>query len=62
MSDTTPVVEAPPIEPAADRSSPAVAPMESRPAAQAEARHATAPAAASIGILLINLGTPESTC
>ncbi|MDE1974819.1 MAG: ferrochelatase [Hyphomicrobiales bacterium] len=60
MSETTPVVEAPPIEPSSNGSSPAVAPKETPPPAQAEARHGIVPAASSIGILLVNLGTPEA--
>jgi protoporphyrin/coproporphyrin ferrochelatase len=59
MSDLPPVVEAPPIEPSSTGSSPVVAPKESQPAAKA-AQHATAPTASSIGILLVNLGTPEA--
>lgn len=60
MSDLPPIVEAPPIEPSSTGSSPPVAPKRSQLAAKAEAQQVTAPAVSSIGILLINLGTPDA--
>jgi len=51
MSDLPPLVEAPPIEPSSAGSSLAVASKEPQPAANAEAQ---------IGVLLVNLGTPEA--
>ena len=60
MSGTTPLVEAPPIEPSSNGSSPAAAPVESRPASAGRSATGYRAGGSSIGILLINLGTPEA--